>query len=503
MLPSESSLPIARRATWRDTECLELVCGIANAGGGRLILDADVDSRGAVKRRTSRLMKTIPGLIAQSLNLTCAVELVLDSGRFCLEVVIPPANDPISFRGIFFFYKDGENHILDDEALDRLMQRDMEADVKWEQRPVVQASLDDLNMGLVTRFTGAARDTDLTVDLDEASAIEQTLRHAGLMTGVGTPTNAGILLLHNRPHQYIPGATVRIGFFGSHGGTPIYEDEVFGSLIEQVHSTVELLFEKYLPEEEPAPRGTYRLGTAGGHGRPPRDAVHEAVLNALAHKNYDSGAPVQVSVFTDRLCIDNVGRPPRTWTVGAILPKHIWESVDDPNSYPGEGYLTGSGAYACTDYDGATGSYEFTAFDGWGNGVSRIRMSCMEAGTPEPIFELRDDETMVCFPMDSDSLLTASITHANAINAAPVARADLPEVQQTARARATQQDTSLTLNDEKVLAMLDIDGRLTAPRIAKNLNISESAVRRSFRRLRDLGLIDRVGSDKSGFWQVQ
>ena len=46
MLPSESSLPIARRATWRDTECLELVCGIANAGGGRLILDADVDSRG-------------------------------------------------------------------------------------------------------------------------------------------------------------------------------------------------------------------------------------------------------------------------------------------------------------------------------------------------------------------------------------------------------------------------------------------------------------------------
>lgn len=130
-------------------------------------------------------------------------------------------------------------------------------------------------------------------------------------------------------------------------------------------------------------------------------------------------------------------------------------------------------------------------------------MSCMEAGTPEPIFELRDDETMVCFPMDSDSLLTASITHANAINAAPMARADLPEVQQTARARATQQDTSLTLNDEKVLAMLDIDGRLTAPRIAKNLNISESTVRRSFRRLSDLGLIARVGSDKSGFWQVQ
>ena len=76
-------------------------------------------------------------------------------------------------------------------------------------------------------------------------------------------------------------------------------------------------------------------------------------------------------------------------------------------------------------------------------------------------------------------------------------------MQATARAVALQQNTSLTLNDEKVLAMIDIDGRLTAPRIAKNLNISESTVRRSFRRLRELGLVERVGSDKSGFWQVK
>lgn len=44
-----------------------------------------------------------------------------------------------------------------------------------------------------------------------------------------------------------------------------------------------------------------------------------------------------------------------------ILPRHIWEQVDDPYTYTGEGYLVGSGAYACTGYDAATGSYEFTA----------------------------------------------------------------------------------------------------------------------------------------------
>ena len=243
MVASDRMLPIARRSAWRD-DCLEVVCGIANAGGGRLILNADVDSRGSVKRRTNRIMKSIPPAVDQALGLVCAVELVLDGGRFCLEVVIPPASEPLSYRGVFYFYQDGANHVLDDEALDRLLQRDLEPDIKWELLPVVQASMDDLNLGLVTRFTGAARDTDLTTDLDETAAIEEALRHEGLMTGVGTPTNAGILLLHDQPQRFIPGATVRIGFFGARGITPIFEDEVRGSLIEQLHGTVELLFEK-------------------------------------------------------------------------------------------------------------------------------------------------------------------------------------------------------------------------------------------------------------------
>ena len=39
-------------------------------------------------------------------------------------------------------------------------------------------------------------------------------------------------------------------------------------------------------------------------------------------------------------------------------------------------------------------------------------------------------------------------------------------------------ETSLTFSDERVLALIDIDGRLTAPRIARNLGVSESTVRR-------------------------
>lgn len=480
MAAADASLPIARRSTWRD-ECLEVVCGIANAGGGRLILDAEVDGRGSVKRRTNRVMKAIPPDVKQALGLICAVELVLDGGRFCLEVVVPPAVEPISYHGVFYLFRDGENHVMDDDALDRLLQPEAEPDVKWETRPVVQASMDDLNLDLVTRFTGAARDTDITVDHADVAAMEETLRHAGLMTGVGTPTNAGILLLHDRPQRFIPGATVRIGFFGTRGITPIFEDEVCGSLIEQLHGTVEVLFDKYLPHMDGEGAVRSSLGTTST-SMPPRDAVHEAVLNALAHKDYDSGAPVQVSVFSDRLCIDNVGRPPLSWDVGVLLGRH----TSRPNNPNLVAALRSMGI-----------------IDGWGNGIAAIRMHCLEEGSPEPVFQLRGDETTVCFPMDDDSLIAASVTPADAFApAVPAPRVELPAVQVAARERARQRNVGLTLNDEHVLAMIDIDGHLTAPRIARNLNISESTVRRSFRRLRELGLIERVGSDKSGFWQV-
>ena len=51
-----------------------------------------------------------------------------------------------------------------------------------------------------------------------------------------------------------------------------------------------------------------------------------------------------------------------------IIPKHVWEKVEDPYSYKGDGYLIGSGAYMCTEYSGASGTYEFTAYEGWVNG---------------------------------------------------------------------------------------------------------------------------------------
>ncbi|WHH58697.1 ABC transporter substrate-binding protein [Petroclostridium sp. X23] len=50
-----------------------------------------------------------------------------------------------------------------------------------------------------------------------------------------------------------------------------------------------------------------------------------------------------------------------------ILPKHIWEKVDDPVKFVGEGRTIGCGPYVMEEYNPQQGIYRFKAFDKyWG-----------------------------------------------------------------------------------------------------------------------------------------
>ncbi|HOO28038.1 MAG TPA: ABC transporter substrate-binding protein [Lachnospiraceae bacterium] len=50
-----------------------------------------------------------------------------------------------------------------------------------------------------------------------------------------------------------------------------------------------------------------------------------------------------------------------------IIPKHIWENIEDPAAYDGEGVTVGSGPYMLDSYDAEQGAYRYVAFeDYWG-----------------------------------------------------------------------------------------------------------------------------------------
>ena len=58
-----------------------------------------------------------------------------------------------------------------------------------------------------------------------------------------------------------------------------------------------------------------------------------------------------------------------------------------------------------------------------------------------------------------------------------------------------------TVNDT-VFSLMELDNKITAIEISERLGLSLSTVRRKIKELRDNGKIERIGSDKTGFWKV-
>ncbi len=101
----------------------------------------------------------------------------------------------------------------------------------------------------------------------------------------------------------------------------------------------------------------------------PPDVVREAIVNAVAHRDYTSNGSVQVMLFADRLEI---------WNPGTLPPSLTLESLRNPHgSVPGNPLL-------------AEPLYLTKYIERMGTGTGDMIRRCREAGLPEPEFSLAD-----------------------------------------------------------------------------------------------------------------
>lgn len=507
-----------QRPSWKE-EHLALLCGIANAGGGTLT----VESSGM--RKMQRILNSIPSVTQNALGISCTTEPVMIGRNLYLEINVPAAHlEPVSYDGVYYLYKNDRNTVSSRAEIEKLMVSSNE--VPWELRIQPMARLSDVEPYMLDWLVrGLDREIGEHGGLSEIE-IEKLLKEADLKDPRSDAlTNAGVLLLHRTPERFIPGAFIRIGLFEENDFRMRKQAEINGPLIDQLEGAVNALFENFLPELTNQPTI-------------PTLAITEAIRNALIHKDYESGGPISISIFSDKIIVSNIGRPPQTWTVSEFTSRH--------SSRPSNPVL-------------ASALQRSRAFDGWGNGVLTMIQSWEKAGLPSPMFELRADETLIEFPLvpaalGSEAAREASekagaiaepVNPAASIeNSAETAienpgadqaieqdggvpeaspenqpegeaenePADQPKFLRPAstarnstfnqKSIAAINDLDLTGTDEFIIKVLTADGRATAVNIAEFLNVSESTVRRSFRKLKDLGMITRVGSAKAGYWKV-
>ena len=83
-----------------------------------------------------------------------------------------------------------------------------------------------------------------------------------------------------------------------------------------------------------------------------------------------------------------------------ILPKHIWERVEDPIAYDGEGLTVGSGPYRMDSYDANQGAYRYVSFDRyWGPKPAAEAIEWVPTGDRVLAFE-QGDIDLINAPVD-------------------------------------------------------------------------------------------------------
>lgn len=60
----------------------------------------------------------------------------------------------------------------------------------------------------------------------------------------------------------------------------------------------------------------------------------------------------------------------------------------------------------------------------------------------------------------------------------------------------------LSDTQKRVLDLIAVDTAITQKELAQRLNKNETTILRAIKRLKNSGLIIRIGSDKSGYWKV-
>ena len=199
--------------------------------------------------------------------------------------------------------------------------------VPWDARTARNATLDDLDTERIARFVrraNYARNFPLTPDAE----IREVLTHLNLLDG-GRPTHAAVLLFAHWPQRFVLPSEVKCAHFhGTEVAKPIPSYQVYkGTAFELVDQAVDFVLSKINVSVGTRDRSTQAPVT---YEIPP-NAVREAIVNAVAHRDYTSTASVQVMLFTDRL---------EVWNPGTLPPSLTLEKLREPHgSYPGNPLL--------------------------------------------------------------------------------------------------------------------------------------------------------------------
>ena len=262
------------KAKWKDSY-LEWICGFANAQGGKIYIGCNDDGKVIGLTNTRKLLEDIPNKIRNAMSIIVDVNLLTEGEKEYIEIVVPPYPVAISCKGVYYYRSGSTMQTLSGPELESFILRKRGA--SWDSMPLPGFTVNDIDDELVQKFKSLAVKKG-RVDRSVLDESKESLMEKLRLTNAGYYTNAAMLLFSKNPDKWHLGAYTKIGFFESDADLR-YQDEIHGSILEQVDKVMEVLHLKYM-KAKISYEGIQRIERYFVTD----EALREALLNALCHR---------------------------------------------------------------------------------------------------------------------------------------------------------------------------------------------------------------------------
>ena len=503
-----------KHTEWKESwgeEHLKVICAFANAQGGILEIGKNDKSQllGLPRANVSKLLEKLPNKINAVLGIIPEIDHIKENTKHGIQIKIKPYKNPISYNGRFYYRSGSTNQELrGNELFDFLLDKMGQS---WDGVTIPKASIEDLDSKVLAQFRKLAVESKRLPREILKESNEELIKNQLKLTEDNAIKRAGILLFHPDPEKYVTGAFIKIGYFAD-DATVLFHDEVRGDLFTQVRETMELLLTKYL-KAFISYEGLYRVEKYPV----PQSALREALINAVVHRDYGSGAPIQIRVYPHKIVFRNTCRLPAGWTVKDLTSKHQSQSHNP---------------------DIAQSFFWANMIESWGRGIIQMKKACLAYGAPEPkiggsisdiYVEFKNHEADMAKKLaQEEELKKTSKMDLKTKNPKPrkkplksrvlkeikpqkTMKTDLKKTSKMDLKKNQKMDlkkplkTDLKTNskpDLLILRLFLLNPSMTILELGTKISKSRTTTKRAIRRLQQLGHLKRVGPDKGGHWEV-
>ena len=336
------------------------ICAFANATGGTILLGVTDDGEVCGVANHNRLKSEIQS-IARSADPPIAVEIESSGKVLCVRVPAQQSK-PYSFGGKFFIREGSSSQQMSREEIREFFYKEglIHFDETACEKFSLEADLDEKNWDL---FRKRAK---IPIDMEPGTAFG----NLHLIGEDGRMSHAGAWLLAKDIRKFNVSADVACALFmGTNKVRILDRRDFYGDVYSMIDKVVAWILSKINVE--------YIIKHVKREERPelPEEAIREAVVNALAHRDYRSTANVQIYLFKDRLEIVSPGGLPAGMTEAGLGIKSI----------PRNPLLFSI-------------LHRMKAVERIGSGIRRIRDLCREHGVAEPVIKISDHWVTTTFP---------------------------------------------------------------------------------------------------------